>query len=832
MLNFGILWINARNLLYIKKFNPKKGIRLANNKLETKIFLSERWIPVPETYWFIKNRKQLADFNFSYLPKNQFVIKPNEWSKGRWVLVTEFFNNWKIENWNIEKWKEYNKNNFKILSKVFIKWKKVLDQIFNFWLKNDVENNFLYKINGKIINDYELKRYLLDILDWKYSMSYWPDSVLVEEILKPWEWFKTYCKYGLADIRIIVFNLVPVVAMIRVPTEKSWWKANLNAWWIGFGINVSNGRIISMTKDWKILKSDFPWEYEEFYNKKIPFWDDILFLSSKIQFFVNLWYLALDRVITPQWPKILEINARAWLEVQNVTSTKLLRILDKISDLKVLDPEKWVEIAKTLFTQEKTNLIQNSKILYLGQYWSLKLFDWNYEIKYPVVAEVKLNKNDNYISNELYEEIKKLWNKKIDLELKDQEFIIKNISFLISKKLPKDKIIIWKDLASEFFIKPIDKTIHIADVINPSKILDTEREKLHIIDTKIHKIWNKLILNNVLRPVNYFDELDNFITWNWKYNPKFKYNWPLNEKFDFLKEDLLRIKDELNSNKIQSQIKILFSEKIEELFLRLNLIKSYKKKDYKDAFFYNEKLFWKVDKKLYDISKEKILNHDKQDNESLWRKLDSKETKLLIRKYLSDKNINWVDVFLSSTNFSRISVLMWKTAKIYISKNFVFKEKQLLSLLAHEVDVHLTRYLNWLSSWWFIFKNWTWFYLQDEEWLAIYNAEKIWPEDFEKISMYKKYYLIKEAKNLDFIWLADLIRSIYKNRSHEWVFKTAIKLKKWVINTYMKDDWALYMKEKVYLDWYTKIKNFIEKWWDVTKMYNGKIKIEDLDFVL
>jgi len=42
MLNFGILGINARNLLYIKKFNPKKGIRLANNKLETKLFLSER----------------------------------------------------------------------------------------------------------------------------------------------------------------------------------------------------------------------------------------------------------------------------------------------------------------------------------------------------------------------------------------------------------------------------------------------------------------------------------------------------------------------------------------------------------------------------------------------------------------------------------------------------------------------------------------------------------------------------------------------------------------------------------------------------------------------
>ncbi|USN59492.1 MAG: hypothetical protein H6767_06685 [Candidatus Peribacteria bacterium] len=27
--------------------------------------------------------------------------------------------------------------------------------------------------------------------------------------------------YGLPDIRVIVFNMVPVMAMLRVPTEKS-----------------------------------------------------------------------------------------------------------------------------------------------------------------------------------------------------------------------------------------------------------------------------------------------------------------------------------------------------------------------------------------------------------------------------------------------------------------------------------------------------------------------------------------------------------------------------------------------------------------------------------
>lgn len=75
-------------------------------------------------------------------------------------------------------------------------------------------------------------------------------------------------------------------------------------------------------------------------GKKIPYRNDILFLSSKVQYFVNLGYLALDRVITNDGPKLLEINARAGLEVQKVTDTRLAKTLEKIADLKVTDPEK------------------------------------------------------------------------------------------------------------------------------------------------------------------------------------------------------------------------------------------------------------------------------------------------------------------------------------------------------------------------------------------------------------------------------------------------------------------------------------------------------------
>lgn len=830
MLNFGILGINARNLLYIKKFNPKKGIRLANNKLETKLFLSERWIPVPETYWFIKNRKQLNDFNFSYLPKNNFVVKPNEGSKGRGVLILEIllFVPQDKSNGGTDKLKD-EKMESNIFQRAKSKVNTVIDRIFNFWLKNSANHSFSYKSNWNVIGDYDLKRYLLDILDGKYSMSSGPDKVLIEEKLLPWEWFKNYCKYWLADIRVIVFNLVPVVAMIRVPTEKSWWKANLNAGWIWFGINVSNGRIFSMTHKWKILKSNFPWEYEEFYNKKMPFWDDILFLSSKIQFFVNIWYLALDWVITQDGPKLLEINARAWLEVQNVTSTKLLRILDKISDLKVIDPEKWVEIAKTLFTHETTNFVQNSKVLYLSQYWNLKFLFENDEKKYPVITQVKLNKDSNYISCDLFDEMKKLWKSKINLELIDQDFIIKNISFLVSKNLKRDKIIIWKELASEFYIKTVDKTIHIADIINPSKILDTERDKLHQIDKRIHKIWNQLILSSILRPTNYFDELDNFITWNGKYNPKFKYNWPLNEKMERFKMDLLKIKDELNSNSIKSQIKKLFDEKVDELFLRLNLIKAYKKKNYKDVMLYNEKIFGSIDKKLLEISRDRVFKNN-ENSEILGRNLNQSEIKDIIKKHLAERWISGIEIVFTSTNLARILVSSWKKIKIKISKQALFKENEILSVLVHEIDTHLLRSMNWKKSWWHIFKDWTWYYVKDEEWLSVYNSEKFLPEGYDKITMYKNYFLIQEACRSDFIRLSDFVNMLYKDLTMEWLFKKTLRFKRWILDTATMQ-WWVFFKDKIYLDWYVKVKKYIENWWDIDKMYKGKVKIEDLDFI-
>lgn len=114
---------------------------------------------------------------------------------------------------------------------------------------------------------------------------------------------------------------------------------------------------------------------------------------------------------------------------------------------------------------------------------------------------------------------------------------------------------------------------------------------------------------------------------------------------------------------------------------------------------------------------------------------------------------------------------MGKDIKISISKHGVFREKELLSILAHEIDTHLVRYLNGLKSGRNILKSGTGNYLKDEEGLAIYNASKLLPEEYDKASIYKKYYLVKEAEKNDFKKTFELLKFLNPDKEIERLFK-------------------------------------------------------------
>jgi hypothetical protein len=79
--------------------------------------------------------------------------------------------------------------------------------------------------------------------------------------------------------------------------------------------------------------------------------------------------------------------------------------------------------------------------------------------------------------------------------------------------------------------------------------------------------------------------------------------------------------------------------------------------------------------------------------------------------------------------------------------------------------------------------------------------------------------------------LANIIRILYPN---EWllkIFRKTLRFKRWIQNTAFKWEWTYYYKDKIYLDGYKKIKNWIDTWWSFKAMLKWKYKIEDLKFI-
>ncbi len=317
MFDFWILGINARNLHYIKKYNSKSGILLADNKVKTKHVLSWFWIPVAQTFSVIKNLKELKQFSFDTIKQKKFIIKPNKGSQGKGIWIIE------------RKGDEYTIN------------------------------------DGNTGSEESIIHHMRNILDGAYSINWFSDSVVIEEFLIPHHDYMEFCQFWLADIRIIVFNSVPIAAMIRIPSKGSWWKANLAQGWIGFWIHISTGQINSLLYKGKIYSEWFPVKYEEFENKKIPHWDNILAYSSKLQSKIDLWYLALDWMVAKSGPKLLEMNARAGLEIQNITGIPLKSRLQRIENIKIDSYKKWVSIAHSLFWGNFQTVIDTSNTLYL-----------------------------------------------------------------------------------------------------------------------------------------------------------------------------------------------------------------------------------------------------------------------------------------------------------------------------------------------------------------------------------------------------------------------------------------------------------------------------------
>jgi alpha-L-glutamate ligase-like protein len=317
-----ILGMNARNLQFIRPNNLRRAKRFADDKLLSKRALKKADLPVPNLIAKIKSLDELENFDWATLPES-FVLKPNRGFGGEGILVV------------------YGK-------------------------KKNKENTWI-KADGSLITVDDIRTHVTNIIDGSYSLSGVPDIAFFEERLKLLKLFKPYAFKGIPDIRIIVYNKVPVMAMLRLPTRESDGKANLQQGAVGVGIDMASGVTTTAVFRKNTIIEYLPGTRLVLSGIKIPYWKNILGLAVRAQEVSGLGFLGADIAIDrDQGPVFLELNARPGLSIQIANLDGLLGRLERVEGLKIKTNEKGVAVGMNLFggeIEEEIEDISGKKII-------------------------------------------------------------------------------------------------------------------------------------------------------------------------------------------------------------------------------------------------------------------------------------------------------------------------------------------------------------------------------------------------------------------------------------------------------------------------------------
>lgn len=326
-----VLGLNRRNQEYIRPYNPPSAKRIADNKIITKRILRKEGINTPEVYKLIRNKQQLKYLDWDTLPKS-FVIKPNKGTGGNGIVL--------------------------------------------FYGKKKGEYSWI-RPNGKTMSQRDIILHIENILEGRYSMGSKKDIAIIEERIKTDPLLKEYSFKGVPDIRIICFNQIPVMAMIRFPTKRSNGTANLHSGAICTGIDIGTG---ITTYSMHMKPASFTSDTYELIDKtldlrdnkilsgiQIPNWDNLLEIAIKCQKATNLGYIGVDIAIDKdKGAVVFEVNARPGLGIQVANQKGLRWRLEKAKGLDVKSIKHGIRLGKNLFggeVEESIESISGRKVL-------------------------------------------------------------------------------------------------------------------------------------------------------------------------------------------------------------------------------------------------------------------------------------------------------------------------------------------------------------------------------------------------------------------------------------------------------------------------------------
>ena len=300
-----ILGMNARDQLYCS-LNSNDAKRFGFSKLKAKEFLRKHSIQVAQLYGILMFQEQVKTFDWKAIPSG-FAIKPSNGSAGKGVLVLQ---------------------------------------------KYDKKKRGWVDVSGKLYTLNDLQFHASNILEGQYSTWGSFPNVIIEERIPIHPDLEQYVQFGTPDVRVIVFNNIPVMAMVRLPTIESGGRANLDQGAIALGIDMGTGKTLFGVSGKKAVLKTFPDTNISTVGIQIPFWNDVLKTAVRAANATNLIYMGADIFLHPEkGPMIAEVNAYPGLSIQLANRAGLHKRLQRIEDMQARNVAHAVKIAQSLFAE-------------------------------------------------------------------------------------------------------------------------------------------------------------------------------------------------------------------------------------------------------------------------------------------------------------------------------------------------------------------------------------------------------------------------------------------------------------------------------------------------
>jgi alpha-L-glutamate ligase-like protein len=300
----GILGMNERNVSYIARYNDRRAYPLVDDKLKTKLLAEEFDIKTPRLRQVVRQQHEIGHFSEMAVDLEGFAIKPSKGSGGKGITVIQ-----------------------------------------------RREGDQYVKASGALLTLGYLERHLSNILAGLYSLGGTPDVAIVEDLVRPTALLSKFSFQGVPDIRIVVFQGYPVMAMLRLSTKASDGKANLHQGAVGVGLDIGSGHALNAVQFNRqiLLHPDTGLPVSDI---RIDDWDTMLVMAARCYEATGLGYIGVDLVLDEvEGPLLLELNARPGLAIQMANGKGLLPRLRHIESLKRphFTPEKRAAYAMATF---------------------------------------------------------------------------------------------------------------------------------------------------------------------------------------------------------------------------------------------------------------------------------------------------------------------------------------------------------------------------------------------------------------------------------------------------------------------------------------------------